>query len=105
MDHGQRRVGTDCAGADCADVVWGTQLDDSLQEADNIVWGTMAEADNVRGLAFYEPAGLRLELAVMRRLLAAPGEVCHVLYGEDHFNHLARMRHVRGRRSACHGSG
>ena len=46
------------------------------------------------GLAYYEPAGLRLELAVMRRLLAAPAEVCHVLYGEDHFNHLARLRHV-----------
>jgi glycosyltransferase involved in cell wall biosynthesis len=51
-----------------------------------------------RSLAFYEPAGLRLELAVMRRLLEAPGEVCHVLYGEDHFNHLARFRHLPRRR-------
>ena len=39
--------GTDCAGADCDDVVWGTRRDSSLEEADNIVWGTMAEDDNV----------------------------------------------------------
>ncbi len=36
--------GTDCGGADCLNVVWGTR---AMQEDDNIVWGTMAEDDNV----------------------------------------------------------
>jgi glycosyltransferase involved in cell wall biosynthesis len=47
-----------------------------------------------RRMDYYEPAGARLELAVLRRLLVAPREVVHLLYGEDHFNHLARVRHL-----------
>ena len=47
-----------------------------------------------RRLAFYEPAGLRLEYAVLRRLLEAPDEVCHLMYAEDHFNHLAHVRRL-----------
>jgi serine protease AprX len=38
--------GTDCGGADCSGVIWGTRFN-SLEESDNIVWGTMSEADNV----------------------------------------------------------
>ncbi len=34
--------GTDCGGADCAGVVWGT-----ASEEDNIVWGTASEEDNI----------------------------------------------------------
>ncbi len=45
-------------------------------------------------LAFYEPAGLRLEYGVLRRLLDAPDEVCHLMYAEDHFNHLAHVRRL-----------
>ncbi|MEZ5099446.1 MAG: glycosyltransferase [Thermoleophilia bacterium] len=52
------------------------------------------------GSAFYEPVGARLELAVARRLLAAPDEVCHLLYAEDHFNHLARLGGLPLRRGA-----
>jgi serine protease AprX len=34
--------GTDCGGADCLGVVWGTARD-----GDNIVWGTAADGDNI----------------------------------------------------------
>ena len=54
-----------------------------------------------RRLSYYEPAGMRLEYGVLGRLLAATDEVCHLLYAEDHFNHLAGIRHLpRGRRGA-----
>ncbi len=53
-----------------------------------------ARLGNSRRLAFYEPAGLRLEYAVLRRLLEAPDEVCHLMYAEDHFNHLAHVRRL-----------
>ncbi len=33
--------GTDCGGADCDNIVWGTSDDD------NIVWGTAADDDNI----------------------------------------------------------
>lgn len=52
------------------------------------------------GSAFYEPVGARIELAVLRRLLRAPGEVCHLLYGEDHFDHLAHVARLPLRRGA-----
>lgn len=57
-----------------------------------------ARLGHSRHLSFYEPAGLGLEYAVLRRLIAAPGEVCHVMYAEDHFNHLALARHISRRR-------
>ena len=52
------------------------------------------------GTSFYEPAGVRLEAAVARRLVARPDELCHLFYGEDHFGHLARLRHLPVRRGA-----
>jgi hypothetical protein len=33
--------GTDCGGADCDNVIWGTA------DVDNIVWGTASDIDNV----------------------------------------------------------
>ena len=47
--------GTDCAGADCADVAWGSSvagLDDNIvwgtaEFAENIVWGTSGDVDNI----------------------------------------------------------
>lgn len=43
--------GTDCGGADCAGVVWGTLARDGDNivwgTVDNIVWGTAAEGDNI----------------------------------------------------------
>ena len=47
---------------------------------------------------FYEPASVRLELACARRLLRRPDEIVHLLYGEDHYWHLAAL--PRGRRGA-----
>jgi serine protease AprX len=35
--------GTDCGGQDCANVVWGSMIDDG----DNLVWGTAEEVDNI----------------------------------------------------------
>ena len=34
--------GTDCGGADCSNIVWGT-----VDLADNIVWGTALASDNI----------------------------------------------------------
>ena len=44
------------------------------------------------GLEWYDEWELALELETMRRLLRRPGTVCHLLYGEDAFAHLARAR-------------
>ena len=43
-DDGDNVVwGTDCAGADCDNVVWGNPTCDPGEECDNIVWGTADE--------------------------------------------------------------
>jgi glycosyltransferase involved in cell wall biosynthesis len=44
------------------------------------------------GLEWYDEWELALELGTMQRLLRRPETVCHVLYGEDAFAHLARSR-------------
>jgi glycosyltransferase involved in cell wall biosynthesis len=44
------------------------------------------------GLEWYDEWELALELRTMQRLLRRPDTLCHVLYGEDAFAHLARAR-------------
>jgi hypothetical protein len=45
--------GTDCGGADCDNIVWGTATDGdnivwgTASDGDNIVWGTAADGDNI----------------------------------------------------------
>jgi glycosyl transferase family 1 len=46
-----------------------------------------------RRVAYYEPASLPLEYAVMRKLVTAPGELVHVFHGEPHFNYTSWLRH------------
>jgi glycosyltransferase involved in cell wall biosynthesis len=47
---------------------------------------------------FYEPSALRLEYAAMRRLVASPDEVVHVLQGDSHYNYTAWARLIPRRR-------
>ena len=44
------------------------------------------------GLEWYDEWELALELRTMQRLLRRPETLCHVLYGEDAFAHLAHVR-------------
>jgi glycosyltransferase involved in cell wall biosynthesis len=44
------------------------------------------------GPEWYDEWELALELAAARRLLRSGGTVCHLLYGEDAFGHLGRIR-------------
>jgi glycosyltransferase involved in cell wall biosynthesis len=49
-------------------------------------------------MSFYEPSALRLEYAVMRHLVTAPGQVVHMFQGDPHFNYTAWLRHWPRRR-------